>query len=130
MRPNQDSSSHDILIKIAQAKGEAMEDDLDVLHDTVNMIAEGEHDRDNEPAAGSVAAPARGATPVIGGRSRTSDAPTQATEDFYRSAQIIKLANKFFFANKIRFFANFVAFSPSGVSFSPVSTFTSLRQSS
>ena len=87
MRPNQDSSSHDILIKIAQAKGEAMEDDLDVLHDTVNMIAEGEHDRDNEPAAGSVAAPARGATPVIGGRSRTSGAPTQATEDFYRSAQ-------------------------------------------
>ena len=66
------------------------------------MIAEGELDRDDEPATGSVAAPARSATPVIGGcepgpvqnfglrvsvrvrvraraSARTSGAPTQAT---------------------------------------------------
>ena len=43
----------------------AVEDN--VLKDTVDMIAEGELDRDGEPAAGS-----GGATPVIGGRARTS----------------------------------------------------------
>ena len=70
----------------------AVEDD--VLQNKVDMIAEGELDRDDnsEPAAGSVEAPARGATSVICCRARTSGAPTQATADSHTSAQIIKLA--------------------------------------
>ena len=70
----------------------AVEDDAPLK--TVDTIAEGELDREDEPAARSVAAAARGATPVIGGRARTSGAPTQATADsYYTSAQIIKLAS-------------------------------------
>ena len=57
------------------------------------QIDEGELDRDDEPAAGSVAAPARGTTSVNGGRARTSGAPTQATVDSYTSTKISKLAS-------------------------------------
>ena len=66
--------------------------DDDGLQDTIDMIGEGEFDRDDEPAAGS-AAPIRGITSEAGGRARTSGASTQAAAGPYTSTQITKLSS-------------------------------------
>ena len=57
------------------------------------MIDEGGLDRDDAPAAGSAAAPTRGATSVTGGRARSSGASFQAAAGPYTSTQITKLSS-------------------------------------
>ena len=57
------------------------------------MIDEGGLDREDAPAAGSAAAPTRGATSDAGCRARTSGASTQAAAGPYTSTQITKLSS-------------------------------------